>query len=54
MGSDLLNTRLMSHPLNWAIVFTMVLVAFVLIDLAYRALALSYSIHNPHTEGKSL
>jgi len=51
---DILNVRLMSHPLNWFILFFMVLLGFVFIDLAYRVLAVPYSLHNPHTEGKSI
>lgn len=42
---DFVNTRMISHPLNWAILFFMVLIAAVLADLALRALETSHQIY---------
>lgn len=42
---DIINSRMISHPLNWALLFFMVLIAAVLADLALRALETSHQIY---------
>lgn len=44
--SDYLNTRMMAHPLNWAILFFMAFSGAVLVDLAFRIIEMSHEIHN--------